>query len=255
METSTKQAREMVRRRPGAAGDAEVLGQICYEAFRHISEAHGFRPDFPSADPAIGLMQMMLGSPHVYSVVAESGDGEVAGRNFLWELDTVSGVGPITIDPEQQNPATGRKLMEDVIRRLDEKGFPSIRLCQATYHNRSLALYTKLGFNTVEPLSQISGTPPKLRIEGYHVRKMTESDLDSVDEVCFAVHGHTRHNEAAAAITMGTAMVVEHDGRITGYTTGIGFFGHTVGESNQELAALIGAAGPDRGTGFPAADA
>ncbi len=250
METSTKQAQQTVRLRPGAAGDAEVLGQICYEAFRHISEAHGFPPDFPSAEPSIGLMQMMLGSPHIYSVVAENGDGEIAGSNFLWELDTVSGVGPITIDPEQQNSATGRKLMEDVIRRSDEKGFPSIRLCQAAYHNRSLALYTKLGFNTVEPLSQISGTPPKVQIEGYHVRKMTASDLGSVDEVCFAVHGHTRHNEAAAAITQGTAMVVEHDGRITGYTTGIGFFGHTVGESNQELMALIGAADQIAGPGF-----
>jgi hypothetical protein len=42
METLTKQAQQTVRLRPGAAGDAEVLGQICYEAFRHISEAHGF---------------------------------------------------------------------------------------------------------------------------------------------------------------------------------------------------------------------
>src|SRR5688572_22814164 len=204
METSTKQAQQTVRLRPGAAGDAEVLGQICYEAFRHISEAHGFPPDFPSADPAIGLMQMMLGNSHIYSVVAENGDGEVAGSNFLWELDTVSGVGPITIDPKQQNSTTGRKLMEDVIRRSEMRGFPSIRLCQATYHNRSLALYTKLGFNTVEPLSQISGTPREVRIEGYHVRKMTQSDLEAADEVCFAVHGHSRHNEAAGAITLGT---------------------------------------------------
>jgi hypothetical protein len=41
-------------------------------------------------------------------------------------------------------------------------------------------------------------------------------------------------------------MVVEHGGRITGYTTMIGFFGHTVGESNEDLKALIGAA-----PGFP----
>jgi hypothetical protein len=40
--------------------------------------------------------------------------------------------------------------------------------------------------------------------------------------------------------------VVEHGGRITGYTTMIGFFGHTVGESNEDLKALIGAA-----PGFP----
>ena len=35
-------------------------------------------------------------------------------------------------------------------------------------------------------------------------------------------------------------MVVETGGRVTGYTTGIGFFGHIVGESNIDLQALIG---------------
>jgi len=47
----------------------------------------------------------------------------------------------------------------------------------------------------------------------------------------------------ASAIERGTASVVEHDGRITGYTTGTGFFGHTVGESNEDVKALIGKPG------------
>jgi hypothetical protein len=54
----------------------------------------------------------------------------------------------------------------------------------------------------------------------------------------------------AAAISAGTARLVEHDGRITGYTTGIGFFGHTVGESNEEIKALIGTADQIEGPGF-----
>jgi hypothetical protein len=54
----------------------------------------------------------------------------------------------------------------------------------------------------------------------------------------------------AGAIGQGTVMVVEHDGRITGYTTGVGFFGHTVGESNEDLKALIGAAEEFGGPGF-----
>lgn len=44
--------------------------------------------------------------------------------------------------------------------------------------------------------------------------------------------------------------MVEHDGRIAGYTTGIGFFGHTVGKGNEELKALIGAAAEFPGPGF-----
>ncbi len=42
-----------------------------------------------------------------------------------------------------------------------------------------------------------------------------------------------------------SAQVVEHDGRISGYTAGVSFFSHSVGESLDDLKALIGAA-----TGF-----
>ena len=67
---------------------------------------------------------------------------------------------------------------------------------------------------------------------------------------CLKVHGHTRHNEAAGAVSQGTGSVVEHNGRISGYTTGLGFFGHTVGESNEDVKALIGAASEFSGPGF-----
>ncbi len=43
----------------------------------------------------------------------------------------------------------------------------------------------------------------------------------------------------AGAIAQGTAAVVESAGRITGYTSGVGFVGHGVGESNDDLKALI----------------
>jgi hypothetical protein len=45
-----------------------------------------------------------------------------------------------------------------------------------------------------------------------------------------------------AGIEVGSAMVVEHAGAITGYASAVGFFGHAVGESNRDLQALIGAA-------------
>jgi hypothetical protein len=52
------------------------------------------------------------------------------------------------------------------------------------------------------------------------------------------------------ALAQGTASVVERDGRITGYTTGIGFFGHAVAETDQDLQALIAAAPAFPGPGF-----
>src|SRR5919206_5122574 len=92
----------------------------------------------------------------IYSVVAEV-DGRVVGSNFLWENGTIAGVGPITIDPDTQNVAVGRRLMEDVLQRARERGIAGVRLCQTAYHNRSLALYAKLGFDAREPLSTLQG--------------------------------------------------------------------------------------------------
>jgi hypothetical protein len=64
------------------------------------------------------------------------------------------------------------------------------------------------------------------------------------------VHGHDRGPELLDAVKQGSATVVEHGGRVTGYATLIGFFGHAVGESNEELKALIGAAPAFPGPGF-----
>ncbi len=235
--------------RPGRPDDAQILGEICYNAFASIADAHKFPRDFPSPEVAAGLMAMMLSRPDIYSVVAENG-GQTVGSNFLWESDAVAGIGPITIDPNEQNSKIGRTLMHAVIRHADEKGTLSVRLVQAAYHNRSLSLYTKLGFDPVEPLSTIQGPPIGIKIEGHSVRAMSAEDLPGVDALAIRVHGHARHNEVAAAIDQGTAKVVEHDGQITGYTTGIGFFGHTVGESNEDVKALIGAAEEFGGPGF-----
>jgi GNAT superfamily N-acetyltransferase len=235
--------------RPGHVEEAGVLGKICFEAFDAISSAHNFPRDFPSSEIATGLMSMLLSRPDIYSVVAVEG-GRPVGSNFLWKSDSVAGVGPITVDTNVQNSSIGRALMIDVLNHADQLGILSVRLVQAAFHNRSLSLYTKLGFDTAEPLSNIQGGPLDIGIEGYTVRSMELADLDAVDSLCLKVHGHTRRNEVAASISQGTASVVEHDLRITGYTTGVGFFGHTVGESNEDIKALIGSAREFSGPGF-----
>lgn len=248
MQTKSATTAEL-KLRPGRIEEADELGRICFEAFGAISKAHNFPPDFPSPDRAIGLISMLISLPNVYDVVAEE-NGRPVGSNFLWTGDAVAGVGPITVDTNVQNSSIGRALMTDVLKHADENGILSVRLVQAAFHNRSLSLYTKLGFNTVEPLSNINGPALGIKIDGYGVRDMTSADLEGADALCMKVHGHDRHNEVAGAIAQGSARVVEHDGRITGYTTGAGFFGHTVGESNEDLKALIGSASEFLGPGF-----
>jgi GNAT superfamily N-acetyltransferase len=235
--------------RAGRPDDAGACGSICYEAFKAISDQHNFPRDFPNAEVATGLLSQLFLRSDIYSVVAEV-NARIAGSNFLWENGAIAGVGPITIDPAVQNAALGRRLMEDVIRRAQQRNFAGIRLVQAAYHNRSLSLYTKLGFDTREPLSTLQGLAIKLDIPGHAVRQANEADLDACNKLCLRVHGHDRGPEMLDAIKQGTATVVERHGRITGYATMVGFMGHAVGESNEDLKALIGAATEFPGPGF-----
>jgi len=218
--------------------DAPVCGRICYAAFTKISTEHGFPPDFPSVDVAAGVLSMMFSHPGFYCVVAESG-GQILGSNCLDERSSIAGVGPITIDPEIQNKGVGRALMEAVLARSAERGFQGSRLLQAAFHNRSLSLYTKLGFDTREPISAMQGPAIKLATPGYSVRPAGVPDLEECNRLCLRVHGHDRGGELRDSIAQGTAVVAERDGRVVAYATMIGFFGHTVGETNADVQALI----------------
>ncbi|HET6342374.1 MAG TPA: GNAT family N-acetyltransferase [Gemmatimonadota bacterium] len=235
--------------RAGRPDDGESCGSICYEAFRTIADQHNFPRDFPTPEVAAGLLSQLFSRSDIYSVVAEV-ERRVVGSNFLWENAMIAGVGPITVDPALQNVAVGRRLMEDVIRRAQDRGFAGIRLVQAAYHNRSLSLYAKLGFDAREPLSTVQGPAFGLEIPGYAVRSANEADLDACNKLCVRVHGHDRGAELLEAIKQGTATVVTHHGRVTGYATMVGFFGYAVGETNEDLKALIGAATEFPGPGF-----
>jgi predicted N-acetyltransferase YhbS len=238
-----------VTMRPGRPDDATACGTICYEAFAAIARAHGFPPDFPSPDAAIGLVGWMLSHPHFVSVVAVH-DGRVVGSNFLDRRNPVAGVGPITVDPAVQNAAIGRRLMSEVTRSAEQGGHSSVRLVQAAFHGRSLSLYTKLGYAVREPLACLQGSAIRRPVRGCVVRTVQEDDVEGCNVLCRGVHGHDRAGELRDAVAQGTATLVERGGRITGYATQIGFLGHAVGESNEDLQALIGAADSFLGPGF-----
>jgi GNAT superfamily N-acetyltransferase len=238
-----------IRLRRGAPSDADVCGRICYTAFKTVSEAHGFQPDFPSCEITIGVIRSLLENPKFYSVVAEI-DDRIVGSNFLDERNTIAGVGPITVDPSVQNRAVGRRLMDAVHQRAADRNLPGVRLIQAGFHTRSLSLYAKLGYDVREQLACMQGQPLGIVIEGHAVRPAMEADINNCNRVCREVHGFDRDGELREAIAKGSATVVEHDRRITGYATLIGFFGHTVGKTNEDLKALISAAKEFAGPGF-----
>jgi L-amino acid N-acyltransferase YncA len=229
--------------------DAPACGQICYDAFYKISTDHNFPPDVPAPEVGMGLLTQLFSHPGFYCVVAET-DGRIVGSNCLDERDAIAGIGPITIDPKTQNRGVGRKLMDAVLDRARERNFAGVRLVQAAFHNRSLSLYTTLGFDVREPLSTIQGPVIKKKYEGYTVRSAQASDVEACNRVALRVHGHHRGGELADAVQQGTATVVERQCRITGYASSLAFFGHAVAETNPDLQAIIAAADSFGGPGI-----
>ena len=238
-----------VKLRPGLPSDIEPCARILFNAFGAIAAQHNFPPDIPSVEVGTELMTLLLTHPHFFSVVAEV-DGKIVGSNFLDERSIIAGVGPITVDPNIQNRGLGRQLMQAVLNRASEKAHPGVRLLQSAYHSRSLALYSTLGFQVREGIACMQGSPIGASLPGYPVRPAREDDLDACDRICRFVHGHDRHRELLDAIKLGTARIVEHDGRITGYASDFGFFGHAAAETTRDLIALISSASAFSGPGI-----
>ena len=229
--------------------DATEAGRICHDAFEAIAAEHAFPKDFPSREFAAMVLEHMIAHPGFYGVVAEE-DGRIVGSNFLDERSTIRGVGPIIVDPAAQNSGAGRVLMEAVLDRAAEQKAPGVRLWQDAFHNRSFVLYAKLGFRARATAVVLTGEPVGQSLPGHDVRPATEADAEACNALCTAVHQHDRAGEVADAISQGSAFVVERAGRVTGYTTGLAFFSHSVGESNGDLKALIAAAPGFLGPGF-----
>jgi len=83
------------------------------------------------------------------------------------------------------------------------------------------------------------GKPTRDDILGRIVRPATEFDVETCYAICEAVHGHDRDGEVRDSMKQGTAKVVVHGERITGYTTGMSFYNHSVGLTSDDLKALI----------------
>jgi hypothetical protein len=192
---------------------------------------------------------MAFSHPGFYCVVAEQ-DGKLIGSNCLDERTPIGGIGPITIDPAAQNRTVGRQLMQAVITRAAERKFAGIRLVQAAYHSRSLSLYAKLGFVVREPLACMQGPAIGKVPPNYRVRPAQSGDIEACNGLCVRVHGHDRGGELKDHIEHGSAVVAELDGRITAYSSAVGFFGHSVGENTRDLQSLIAAATEFQGPGI-----
>jgi predicted N-acetyltransferase YhbS len=235
--------------RPAIAADAPECGRVCYDAFASIAASHGFPPDIPSVEAATALVSGLIEHPGFFALAAED-EGRIVASSFLDERSMIVGVGHVTVTPSVEDHHVGGALMNTMLHRCAQRRAPGVRLLQAAYHYRAMSLYARLGFDVREPFAAMQGDPLAVRIPGYGVRAATEADVEACNALCLRVHGHDRRGELPDALAHGAGRVVERGGRITGYTTGIGFYTHSVAETNDDLAALIGAAEAFPGPGF-----
>ena len=144
--------------------DAPVCGRICFDAFYGISTKHGFPPDWPSPDVAIGLLSTMFSH--------RSSTAWWRSETGAWWEATVSMSGPYSrygIEHSRSEHAGSRCRPEidgSGTRPGPERNFPGVRLLQSMFHNRSLAMYSRLGFDAREPVSVMQGPPLRKRVEG-----------------------------------------------------------------------------------------
>jgi GNAT superfamily N-acetyltransferase len=218
-----------------------------------VASAHQFPVDWRSEELAVQVIVARLAHSRTYGVVAEA-EGRIVGSAFLKEYSPVGAIGPVTVTPRLQGGRVGRLMMEHLLERARVAGLAGTRLVQAAYNMESLALYTKLGFQVRELLACLHGSPIPTGMRGHPVRMGREQEERACNRLCLRLHGYARAEDVLEALRSGTLMVVEREGRVTGYSTGIHFRGHTVAETNADARALIAAAEhlPDPGLLIPA---
>jgi predicted N-acetyltransferase YhbS len=229
--------------RPAEPADADAVARIIFEAFAGIHDRHRFPRDFPTLDAAGAVAHAFLAHESIWGVVAERG-GRVVGSNFLDERGPVRGVGPITVDPAEQESGIGRRLMEAVTDR--SAGATGTRLLQDAFNTRSMALYATLGFEIREPVVLIGGRPRPVPPSDVEVRPLRREDLDECESLHRAVHGFERTAELGDALESPVVdpFVAIRGGRIVGYVAGVTFFAaaHGVAETEADLFALVAGA-------------
>jgi GNAT superfamily N-acetyltransferase len=235
--------------RPVTVNDSLICGLICFNAFKSIAQQHNFPSEFPDLNNTQDLISRMVENEGFYGVVAEQ-NGKIIGSNFLDMRGTIAGLGPVSIDPGIQNSGIGRSLMQEVVKYGLSQNKAGIRLNTASHHGRSQSLYTKLGFRIQAPMMILQGPPIKAKLTSRHVRFAQNSDIEAMANLCKTVLGYDRVQEVRECILDGEALLVEQEGRITGYSTGVSFFGHSVGETNLDIKALITATSEYKGAGF-----
>ena len=230
--------------------DAEACAAVAFRAHAAVSAAHNFPPELPSLAVAARFIRSKVEDTNTQGFLIER-KGRIVGSIFLTIIPgcPVAAIGPLTVDPDAEG-GIGRRLLEAALHGARQIGLSEVRLVQSPMHLRSLALYTKAGLNVCEPLLTVESAVPLNAANSDGVRLATPDDVRRCQQICHQAYGFARTFELNAAISRQIATVVERDNTIVGYACGIGFRGHAVCETTEELKSLIVHSPKHPGDGF-----
>ncbi len=221
--------------------DSEGIAQVCAAAFSELEERQRIRVPIADIDIARRMVSSKFTEPDIYRVVAES-SGIVVGFAFLDLREDIGQIGPIGVSPATQSKGAGKELVAAALRHADKQKVPTITLGTGAGNHLNLALYSQMGFACLALMAAFTGDKANYRPTDRIIRSMAIDDVDQCVQLSISEHGYSKGAEIRQSISQGSGRVVELADQITGYTTGINFFGHSVGRANDDLTALIATA-------------
>lgn len=224
--------------RRATPADAEICGNLLYEAFEKVADRYGYPSIYPSRELPAGYSKFAIAHPLSFSAIAEK-DGEIIGVAFMDERNPIRAIGPVAVRTDCQSAGAGRKLMEALLAR--GRDAVGIRLCQESYNLAALSLYTKLGFEVKEAFILTNGRLQSQPDPTVEVRPLRESDLEECAQLCQFVYGFDRLGEMRD--TIGSEFfypfVAIRQNRIVAYVTAANFLGHGVAATEEDMKALL----------------
>ena len=239
------------RIRPAVAGDAAACAATAYAAHARVSAVHNFPSELPTLEVATRFIRSKLENPRCCGYVAEK-DGYVVGSVFVTAVaDCPAGaIGPPTVEPAYEG-GVGAALMQEAVAEAARMGIVQLRLIQSPTHLRSLALYTKAGFDLREPLLVVTHAALTHAADNSGLRRATLGDESDCACLCRKAYGFARTVELNEAIGNNTATVLERNDRIVGYASSVGFRGHAVASTVEDLMVLVAHTPKSLGPGLP----
>ena len=174
--------------RAAVAGDAAACAATAYAAHARVSAVHNFPPELPTLEVATRFIRSKLENPRCRGYVAEK-DGYVVGSVFVTAVDDcpAGAIGPLTVEPAHEG-GVGAALMQEAVTEAARMGIVQLRLIQSPTHLRSLALYTKAGFDLREPLLVVTNTVLTHAVDNSGLRRATLGDDSDCGCLCRRVY-------------------------------------------------------------------